>query len=129
MSRTKLQLPSNVPALRASQDKKKEEVTMIQQLKNFDVDRMDLDELVGLASFGRIIGDEFDKLSGEIPEWLQANLKSLRREIHARQADALEALLKEKKARRDNLTPAEERRKKLDEEIAALEAKVSQVGV
>jgi len=117
------------PPLRAAQDRKKEEVTMIQQLKNFDVDRMDIEQLVELSAVGRVIVDEFDKTGAETPEWLTTNLKSLRREIRARQADALEALLREKQSRLESLKPAEQRRADLAGEIETLKQKLAGVGV
>src|ERR1700678_404735 len=61
------------------------------QFKNFAADRMDIDELVALMAFGKSLRAEYDALQMEEPNFLDIQLKSLRREITARTADKLEA--------------------------------------
>lgn len=98
---------------------------MLEQLRNFDAKRLDLEELVELSAIGTTIKNEFDRVTVETPEWLDANLKSLRREIKARQADQIEAALREKRLQVERMTPVEERRKKAQEELAELERKAA----
>jgi hypothetical protein len=94
---------------------------MVDRLRNFDVDRLSLEELVELSAIGRFLTDEFEKTGVEVPEWLSINLKSLRREIKTKIADQVEKTLRDKRTRLASLMPTEERRKKLAEEIAELE--------
>jgi hypothetical protein len=95
---------------------------MLEKLKNFDVDRLDLDELVMLSAFARILVAEFEVLKAQTPEWLEIQTKVLRRAILARQADMLEKRLREAKLRRDALKTPDEKRAALDNEIAELTA-------
>jgi hypothetical protein len=99
---------------------------MIEKLKNFDVERMSVEELVGLSAVGRIVRSEFEANGVEVPDWLDVNCKTIRREIKSRQADALEKSLREKKARLAALMPTEEKRATLKAEIEALEKLVQQ---
>lgn len=94
---------------------------MFDQLKNLDIDRMDLDEAVALLAFGKAVRAEYDSVQVEVPEWVDARIRELKREIHARQADSRDKRLRELKARREALKPAEERRSEIDAEIKRLE--------
>lgn len=131
MGRNRLKLPQYTKmgaGLRATQDRKQKEVkSMWEQLQNFDADRLSVDEMIVLASHGKMYQAEFESQMVPVPEWLPMAVKSLRRSIRARHQDMLEALLKEKRSRREALTPAEERRSKLDTEIADLEKQLQEV--
>lgn len=94
------------------------------RLRNLDVERLSLDEAIELSAFAKILRVEFEAQQSEVPDYVSLALKSLGREIHARQADALEKRLRELKLRREALKPAEKRRQETDDEIAALEAKL-----
>jgi hypothetical protein len=119
--------PRDVKPLRAGRpvNFRREETMLIERLKSVDTDRCDIDELVELCALGRTFRAEYEQVGVEVPEWLDANLKSLRREVRARVADSLDKTLREKKARLEALTPAEEKRSKLAAEIAALEQKLA----
>lgn len=101
---------------------------MLDLLKDFDVKRLDLDQLIELSAYGRMMAEEYQR-SGEAPDWLETNIKQVRRELRVRQADQWEKDLREKKARLEAKMPAEEQRQKLAAEIAELEKKMSGVGV
>jgi uncharacterized protein (DUF3084 family) len=107
----------------------KKEMTnkMLNQLRHFDKDRADYDELVELSAFARGLRAEYEVLGSEAPDWVDQQIKALRREIHARQQDALEMRLAKAKARRGSLATTEEKRAQLDEEIKSLEAKAKGV--
>jgi hypothetical protein len=113
--------------LRATSVQEKGEVTMLERIRNFQADRMDLDELTELSAVGRILVDEFERLSLEVPDWVTANLKSLRREIKTRVADQLEKSLRDKKTRLEALKPAEQKRTDLQAEIDKLEKQLQSV--
>lgn len=94
---------------------------MINELKNFNADRLDLDELIALSAFGRCFHAEVAFLNVEEPDWLAPNLRSLRKEISMRQQDRLEKLLRQKKSRLQALKPAAEKRQEIEDEIKKLE--------
>ena len=96
--------------------------SLIMDLKNFNSDGKDLDELVELAAEGRAFRAEYEALQLEVPEWLDNSLKAVRRDIRDRVADSKAARLKELKARRAQLKTTEEKRSELDKEIEKLEA-------
>jgi hypothetical protein len=94
---------------------------MLERLRTFKADRADFDELVELSALGRILRAEYEGLGGEVPDWVDVALKSVRREAHSRQADAIEARLAKAKLRRAGLATTEEKRAAIDKEIEALE--------
>jgi len=100
---------------------------MLSQFKNFQADRMDLDELVALAAFGSMVRAEYEKHQLEEPEFVDVQLKALRREIHARNADRLESSLREKRARLESLKTPNEKKAQLRKEISGLEKQLQEV--
>lgn len=94
---------------------------MLERLKNFDIDRMDIDEVVYLSALARIMKQEYETVGAECPEWVDSRARSLRREIHARQADLTEKRLREAKSRLEAIKPASEKRKDIEQEIQKLE--------
>lgn len=99
---------------------------MLAELKNFTASRMDLEELVELSAKARTLEGEFGTLGVDLPEWIGVQIKSLRREIKSRNAESLAAKLTSLKARRAAIATPDEKRQRLDTEIAELETK--QVG-
>ncbi len=96
---------------------------MLDDLKKFDKDRCGTDELVSLSAFGRGLRAEYELLGEEVPDWVDAQIKVLRREIHARQGDAISARLAKAKARLASMATPEEKRAALKAEIDELEAR------
>lgn len=86
---------------------------LLQQLKSFVADRLDLDDLIALAAFGRHLRTEYETNQLDEPEWLDVQLKSLRREIHTRNADKLEARRREINARLESLKTPSQRKQAL----------------
>ena len=95
------------------------------QFKNFTADRMDIDELVALMAFGKSLRAEYDALQMEEPNFLDIQLKSLRREITARTADKLEARKRELTARIDSLKTPAQKKTELEKELANLEKQLA----
>ncbi len=93
---------------------------MLDQFKQFNAEAADLDELVEVAAFGRQFRAEHESLNVPIPEYVDDNLRVIRREIDARLADKRAARVRELKAQRDSLKTAQERRDAIDKELAAL---------
>lgn len=93
---------------------------MLDEFKNINVDRLDIDELVNLAAFGRQFRQEFEALSAPVPEYVDDNLRTVRGEINARLADRRAARSREIKSQLENLKSREEKRTQLEKELAAL---------
>lgn len=115
----------NQNSLRASNVTKGEPM-YIERIRNFDADKLSLDEIVELAAFARVFREEYEKNGGEVPTWLSDSLKGLRREINARQLDSVEKTLREKLSRLEALKPTEQKRQELQAEIDALKSRLPQ---
>jgi len=98
---------------------------MLAQLKSLDVDRLALDEAIGLAAYAKMVSAEYDARGVSHPEWLDDAIRTLNTDITARTRDALEMRLKEITAQRTQLMSADEKRAKLDAEEAALREKLA----
>lgn len=94
---------------------------MLDTLKNFDVRRMAKDDLIELSAHARMYIAEFKENGIDVPEWLDVNTKSLRRELASRIADEKDAKLRSLKAQRAGLRTTEEKRAELDRLIAEME--------
>lgn len=95
----------------------------MEQFKSFNIERADLDELVSMSAFGRQFRAEHEALNVPIPEFVDDNLRSIRREIDARLADRRAVRIRQLKAERESLKTAAEKRDAIDKELAALEQK------
>ena len=100
----------------------------LDQFRNFNVDGLDIDELVTLSLFGRQIRVEYESLQIEEPEWVDIQLKALRREIHVRNANNLEARRREIDARLDALKSPGQRKTELLNERAQIDKALKAVG-
>lgn len=87
---------------------------MLDQLKNFNAERMDVDELVALAAFARTLRAEYEATQVDEPEWVGTQLNSLRREIQTRMTDHREAELRKVNAQLDGLKSREEKKAELE---------------
>lgn len=94
---------------------------MLNDLKKFDPDRAQMDELVALSAFAKSLRAEYTALNQEIPEWLDDKTRVLLREILSRGRDALEKRLKDARAQAAQLMTPAEKRAQLSKEIAELE--------
>jgi hypothetical protein len=97
------------------------ESMMVNQLKNFQVDRLDMDELFALSALGKQLQAEYATRQMSAPAWLTDQLGVLEREITMRRKDDLEKKLREVKAQRTGLETASEKRERLDREQTELE--------
>lgn len=93
---------------------------MLNEFKSFTAARMDLDDLVALAAFGRRLREEYEAQKVEEPEFVDVQLKSLRREIQGRVADSQEARRRKIKAQLQSLKTPAERRAELEKELESL---------
>src|SRR5574341_211588 len=105
-----------------------EEDSMLDKLKNLNLNRSEVDELVALHAFGAGLVGAFGTLDLESPQWLQDSMAMLTKEIKARHEDALEAQLKETESQLDALKTADEKRQDLRAQAARLRAKLGKPG-
>lgn len=100
---------------------------MVSALKSFTSNaRFETEELIELAAFGRMLEAEFTQLNVEPPEWIGNQLTAVRREIKARNADALANKIRSAKSRLAALATVDEKRAALADEITKLEAQHAQ---
>lgn len=96
----------------------------VQQLKNFDIDRLSIEELVALHADAVILQGAFKDVELEEPDWLTLNAKALRREIKTRTADRLEKRKMEIQASINALKTPTERKRELQAELQEVEAQL-----
>jgi hypothetical protein len=94
----------------------------ITALKNFNADRLDMDELVGLLADSKALRTEYEALQIEEPEYIDTTIKAIRREITSRNADKIAARKRELTARIDSLKTPAQKKLELEKELASLEA-------
>jgi len=94
---------------------------MLSDFRNFNKDRLDMDEMVGLAAYGRLLRTEYEAQKVEEPEFVDVQLKTLRREIQAKMDDKREVRRRQIKAQLQSLKTATERRAELEKELGDLE--------
>jgi len=95
---------------------------MLQEFKNFNVEASEIEELVALSAFGKMLRGEFEAQKVQVPEYVSDNLNSISREIDARMADRREARKREIKSTLEGLKSREEKRESLEKELAELQA-------
>jgi hypothetical protein len=93
---------------------------MLDRFKGFNTEVADLDELVAMAAFGRSFRAEFETLNISVPEFVDDQLRGIKREIETRVADRRAARVRELKAQRDSLKTAAEKREAIEKELASL---------
>ena len=89
-------------------------------LKGFSVKNSDLDDLIGTRADLKVLAQHFDDLALPIPDWVTDKLKATEDEIKDRVKAERQATLKKLMSRREALLTRDEKRGKLDEEIANL---------
>jgi ATP-dependent Lon protease len=94
----------------------------ITALKNFNADRLDMEDLVGLLADSKALRLEYEALQIEEPEYIDTTIKAIRREITSRNADKVAARKRELKARIDSLKTPAQKKSELEKELAALDA-------
>jgi len=94
---------------------------MLTELKNFDANRMSIDEMVSLRAYARNLLSEYDTQMVDVPEWIESQLKNLDRQIQAKNADRLEARRKEIQSRLASLQTLPEKRASLKKELATID--------
>ncbi len=95
---------------------------MLTEFKNFNADRLDLDDMIGLAAYGRLLRAEYEAQKVDEPEFVDVQLKTLRREIASKMDDKREARRRYIKTQIHSLKTPAERRAELEKELGELES-------
>lgn len=95
---------------------------MLDKLKNLDVQRPDLEELIYLSAMAKSLRTEYEAEQVEVPEWLDNSARTIKNEIRSRQADAVDKRRREIRSRLDALKTPSEKRAELEKELASLPA-------
>ena len=93
---------------------------MINELKNANLDRPDMEELIALYAFAGSVTRTYVELKIETPDWLDSKMKDIRREITMRELANKEKRIKEVEARLTTLESVEEKRARLKRELEDL---------
>lgn len=94
----------------------------VQNLKNFDANRLSTEELVSLSAEGRALRAEYEALKVDEPEWVSVQINALRREVQSREADSRDARKRTIKAQLEGLKTPKERSAALRKELEELES-------
>lgn len=97
-------------------------MTVIERIKAVNAERIDLDGAVELLALGVTIVATYAANQLEVPSDLQEGVDGLKKLVATKRQEAIARKLREARARRSDLATAQEKREKLDEEIARLEA-------
>lgn len=89
-----------------------------------DIDSKNVEDLYLAKSALQAIDNGYQGDDLQSPEWVINGISSISREITSRNRIDLERRLKTLTARREGLATPDEKRKKLDEQIASLTAKL-----
>ncbi len=93
---------------------------MLEQLRNFDSDRANPDEMVALHAFARVLEAEYQSLGLHAPEWVAEKKTEVKRELDSRLADMKAKRVREIKQQLATLKTAAEKRADLEAELQRL---------
>lgn len=93
---------------------------MLEQLRNINLDRLDIDRAVELATVGKQVAATYTEFKVPVPGWLNDALTKLHGEITRRRADMLAARRNEINASLAALRTRDERVNDLQAELAKL---------
>ena len=94
---------------------------MLEQFRSFNAEKADnLDELVAMSAFGKQFRSEYEAQNISVPEFVDDNLRAIKREIESRVADRRAARVRELRAQEVSLQTAAEKREAIRRELVAL---------
>lgn len=96
--------------------------TIIERLRGLDAEQLSEDEMIELRAGATILEAQYVSSGYEVPEWLTERAVLLDRELAARRTDVLKKRLKQLDAQELTLETTEEKRGRLREERARLQA-------
>lgn len=89
---------------------------MLDRLRNLNLEVGDIDDMMAMYAFGQQVKATYNSFAMDAPEWLDANLALLHKEIASRVRGELEARLRKVVLRREALKTREEKRGDLEQE-------------
>lgn len=92
----------------------------LNDFKTFAKDRLQMEDLIELAAFGRHYQAEYEAQGITAPEFVKDNLATLTREIQSKVAEAKAARVKTIQNSLEGLKTSQERRAALEAELAKL---------
>lgn len=95
---------------------------MIDKLKSFTAAKYDMEELVVLSAYSKMVAAEFESLNIDKPSWLTEAQVGVAGEIKARTSDAMKQKLAAAKSRFETLKTPDQKRQETQDEIKRLEA-------
>lgn len=102
---------------------------MLEQLRRFDAEKSNLEEMLALSAFAKTLSGEYSSRQLSIPEWLTGTQKSLNHEIMGKVRDQLEKRKRELLSQASGLESAEEKRKRIASELEAIDAQLGVASV
>lgn len=99
---------------------------MLAELKQFNVEREGLEDLVAMHATGAVILAEFEAMDVDAPDWLEPKLRAVKRQIRAVVADRLEKRLADARLRLESLKTPVEKKAAVQAEIKRLEASLKE---
>lgn len=103
------------------------DVTLVQALKTLNVDANGLDDLLVLHMQARQLRAEYTETDIDVPEWLDGAINLLNREVERQSQDRLAKRLMELDRAEQGLLTASEKREKIQQERARIEARMGKV--
>lgn len=104
-------------------------VTLVQALKTLNVDANGLDDLLVLHMQARQLRAEYTESDIDVPEWLDGAINLLNREVERQSQDRLAKRLMELDRAEQGLLTASERREKIQQERARIQARMGKAPV
>ncbi len=100
-------------------------MSLIEELKNINTERLTLDQLIALSSGSRTLAAEYSAQTLAEPEWLSDAKRTLATEIKRQVNDKLSMELREIEQAEAQLLTAAERRQNLAARKAEIQAKIA----
>lgn len=101
---------------------------MLTQLKNLNLERMDLEEALALYAFGESLQAKYDSFQIDTPEWLTENLAALKREVQDRVRDELVRKIRMDESALETLKTQAEKRAETKRRLDGARAKLASLG-
>jgi hypothetical protein len=99
-------------------------MTNVEQLKSFKVKNNTIEDLIAVRGDLKNLAANFNDMSLEVPEWLSEKITEVEMEVKSLSKAEKLATLRKLKAQSSALMSRDEKRKAIDDQIAALEASI-----
>lgn len=90
------------------------------ELRNLDIDAIDIDREIALSAFGKLLAAEYTSFAAEPPEWLPVRIDQLTSDIRSKRQAIIRKRMRELQNRKLSMLPKEQKLANIDTELAAL---------